>query len=83
VTGQAPVLRIGGDSTDTTWWPTPGLRPPPGVTYSLSPRWLAVVGLAPVPGPFDEAALLLAALILLVFYRDRLRRAWREAISQP
>jgi len=46
-------------------------------------RWLALVGLAPAPGPFDEAALLLAALILLVFYRDRLRRGWREAISQP
>jgi hypothetical protein len=46
-------------------------------------RWLAAVGLAPVPGPFDEAVLLLVALILLVFYRDRLRRAWREAASPP
>ena len=42
-------------------------------------RWLAALGLAPVPGPFDEAVLLVAALILLVFYRERLRRAWREA----
>jgi len=42
-----------------------------------------VVGLAPIPGPFDEAALLLVALIFLVFYRERLRRAWCEAISQP
>ena len=28
--GQAPVLRIGGDSTDWTWWPTPGIARPPG-----------------------------------------------------
>jgi hypothetical protein len=42
-------------------------------------RWLAAAGLAPIPGPFDEAVLLLAALILLVFYRERLVRAWHEA----
>ena len=42
-------------------------------------RWLAALGLAPVPGPFDEAVLLLAVLILFVFYRERLARAWREA----
>ena len=41
--GQSPVIRIGGDSTDATWWPTPGIRRPGGVTYSLSPRWLSVV----------------------------------------
>src|SRR2546423_12588305 len=23
--GQAPVLRIGGNSTDDSWWPTPGV----------------------------------------------------------
>jgi len=45
-------------------------------------RWLAVAGLAPVPGPFDEVVLLLVALILFVFYRDRLRRAWRNAAAQ-
>ena len=45
-------------------------------------RWLAAVGLAPIPGPFDEAVLLLVALILFVFYRERLRRAWREAIAE-
>jgi hypothetical protein len=42
-------------------------------------RWLALAGLAPVPGPFDEAALLLAALLLFAFYRERLVRAWRQA----
>ncbi len=36
--GQSPVLRIGGNSSDTTWWPEPGLRRPPGASYTLS-RW--------------------------------------------
>jgi hypothetical protein len=36
----APVLRIGGDSTDSTWWPVPGAARPPGVSYSLTPAWL-------------------------------------------
>jgi hypothetical protein len=39
--GQAPVLRIGGDSTDTTWVPTPGVAQPGGVLTSLTARWLA------------------------------------------
>jgi hypothetical protein len=42
-------------------------------------RWLATFGLLPIPGPFDEAVLLLVALILFLFYRDRLRDAWRQA----
>jgi hypothetical protein len=41
--GQPLVLRIGGDSTDATWWPTPGLTPPAGVRYALTPAWLARV----------------------------------------
>jgi hypothetical protein len=41
--GQAPVLRIGGDSTDHTWWPLPGLIEPVGVSYTLTPDWLATV----------------------------------------
>jgi hypothetical protein len=40
--GQAPVLRIGGDTTDRTWWPVAGLVRPPGVTYAITPRWLEV-----------------------------------------
>ena len=44
-------------------------------------RWLAALGLAPIPGPFDEAVLLLVALILFVFYRQELRRAWKDAAS--
>jgi hypothetical protein len=46
------------------------------------PRWLrllAAVGLAPVPGPFDEAVLLVVAAILWLGYRDRLRVAWADA----
>ncbi|HEY6395983.1 MAG TPA: hypothetical protein VIX82_00875, partial [Solirubrobacteraceae bacterium] len=42
--GQAPVIRLGGDSTDLTWWPVPGLRRPAGVRFSLTPRWLRVTG---------------------------------------
>jgi hypothetical protein len=40
--GQAPVLRVGGDSTDRSWWPVTGMTRPPGVTYTLGDRWLAV-----------------------------------------
>jgi hypothetical protein len=38
-----PVFRIGGQSTDRTWWPVPGTRPPLGVTYSLTSTWIASV----------------------------------------
>ncbi len=37
---QAPVLRIGGDSTDQTWWPVRGVIPPGGVNYALTKGWL-------------------------------------------
>jgi hypothetical protein len=39
--GQTPVLRIGGNSTDGTWWPLPGVTPSPGITYTLTKSWLA------------------------------------------
>ena len=42
-------------------------------------RWLAALGLLPVPGPVDEAVLLLVGLLLFGFYRDPLREAWGEA----
>ena len=38
--GQAPVLRIGGDSADASWWPIPGVRTPPWVKYTLTRSWL-------------------------------------------
>jgi hypothetical protein len=42
-------------------------------------RWLAGLALLPIPGPFDEAVLLVVAAILFLFYRPELRQAWREA----
>jgi hypothetical protein len=42
-------------------------------------RWLAALGLLPIPGPFDEAVLLLAAVPLALFYRRPLRDAWTAA----
>jgi hypothetical protein len=39
---QRPVIRIGGDSTDSTWWPVPHVRKPGGVRYTLTARWLGV-----------------------------------------
>jgi len=42
-------------------------------------RGLVVVGALPIPGPVDEAVLLLAAGLLYAFYRDPLREAWRLA----
>ena len=38
--GSAPSLRVGGDSTDGTWWPIPGVVPPGGIYYRLTPGWL-------------------------------------------
>ncbi len=40
--GQRPLLRIGGDSTDRTWWPVPGMQRPGGVTFGLTPTWTSV-----------------------------------------
>jgi hypothetical protein len=36
----------------------------------------------PVPGPFDEAVLLVAASILFAFYRQPLQDAWRQAEAE-
>jgi hypothetical protein len=40
-------------------------------------RWLATLALLPIPGPFDEAVLLVVAATLIVFYRRELQEAWR------
>jgi hypothetical protein len=40
--GQAPVLRIGGDTTDWTWWPVAGFPKPGGIRYSLGPTFVRV-----------------------------------------
>jgi hypothetical protein len=42
-------------------------------------RWFAALGLAPIPGPFDEAVLVIVAVPLAVFYREALADAWRRA----
>jgi hypothetical protein len=42
-------------------------------------RWLAALGLAPIPGPFDEALLLIVGVPLALFYRKALADAWRLA----
>ena len=39
--GQSPVLRFGGDTTDWTWAPTPGVAKPPGIQYTLGPQWMS------------------------------------------
>jgi Glycosyl hydrolase family 79 C-terminal beta domain len=39
--GQTPVLRIGGNSTDQTWWPVQNVTQSPGVIYTLTKSWLA------------------------------------------
>jgi hypothetical protein len=42
-------------------------------------RWIAAIGLLPIPGPVDEAVLLLIAPIFAVFYREPMRDAWHRA----
>jgi hypothetical protein len=40
--GGSPSIRFGGDTTDWSWWPTPGVVKPAGIRYTLTRRWLAV-----------------------------------------
>ena len=42
-------------------------------------RWLAAVALMPIPGPVDEAALLVLAPLLFAFHREPMREAWARA----
>ena len=35
-------LRIGGDTTDWTWWPVPGMAHPLWARWTLTPSWMAV-----------------------------------------
>jgi hypothetical protein len=44
-------------------------------------RWLAAFGLLPIPGPVDEAILLIVAVPLALFYRGPLRDAWHAAAN--
>jgi hypothetical protein len=45
-------------------------------------RWLALLGLLPLAGPFDEFVLLLVAVPLALFYRAPLAHAWAQASRQ-
>src|SRR5262245_9618790 len=38
--GQTPVVRIGGNSGDFSWWPIKGTLPPVGVRYALTNGWV-------------------------------------------
>ncbi|HTT30704.1 MAG TPA: glycosyl hydrolase family 79 C-terminal domain-containing protein [Solirubrobacteraceae bacterium] len=40
--GQPPEIRIGGDTTDRTWWPIAGTPTPAGVNEALAPSWIAI-----------------------------------------
>jgi hypothetical protein len=44
-------------------------------------RWIAALGLLPIPGPVDEAVLLLVAPVLFGFYREPMREAWQRAAT--
>lgn len=46
-------------------------------------RWVAALGLLPIPGPLDEVVLLLVAVPLGLFYRRPLADAWRQAAADP
>jgi hypothetical protein len=35
-------LRIGGDTSDWTWWPISGMAQPPWARWTLTPTWMAV-----------------------------------------
>jgi hypothetical protein len=37
----APTIRLGGNSTDTTWWNPDGIPRPPGISTDLNAAWLA------------------------------------------
>ena len=41
-------------------------------------RWLAGIGLLPIPGPVDEAVLILIAPVFLLLYREPMREAWAD-----
>ncbi len=72
--GQSPVLRFGGDTTDWTWAPTPGVRRPPGIRYTLGPYWIQATRAA--------ARALNARLILGInFESDRRRIAAAESAA--
>jgi hypothetical protein len=45
-------------------------------------RAIAGIGLLPIPGPFDEAVLVLIAPVFVALYREPMREAWEQAGSR-
>jgi hypothetical protein len=45
-------------------------------------RGLVIIGALPIPGPVDEAVLLLAAGLLYALYRRPMREAWALAAAR-
>ncbi len=45
-------------------------------------RWMLLIGLLPIPGPIDEAMLLVVASLLFIFGREAMRGAWRRAKTE-
>ena len=77
--GQTPSVRIGGESTDSTWWPIAHQKTPQGVSYSLSNKWLAIVkGMASALG-----ARLLVGLQEQHAVRDARRAQVVEHLREP
>jgi hypothetical protein len=46
-------------------------------------RWVAGIGLVPIPGPIDEAVLVLIAPVFVIFYREPMREAWQKSFQAP
>ncbi|MGB9183277.1 MAG: glycosyl hydrolase family 79 C-terminal domain-containing protein [Solirubrobacteraceae bacterium] len=67
-----PSIRIGGQSTERTWWPVPGVARPLGVTYNLTPSW---AGSAQALAKMIDAQLLLG----INLEADRTRISQAEA----
>jgi len=42
-------------------------------------RGAVAFGVLPIPGPVDEAVLLVVGAVLWLFYRERLTAAWQRA----
>jgi hypothetical protein len=76
--GQSPVLRIGGDSTDQTWWPVPGMIPPGGIgrPSGLAPTLIWVSACA-TAAPRSERA---SPTMIPMRAPRRCTRAWLHTV---
>ncbi|WP_249010319.1 glycosyl hydrolase family 79 C-terminal domain-containing protein [Conexibacter sp. DBS9H8] len=41
--GSPLLLRLGGDSSDWSWWAVPGMAKPRAIRYTITPQWAAAV----------------------------------------